>query len=182
MLLWKQGYHDTGISDILKACNISKWVFYNYFESKESFMKICLQRYAQDTYEKMLKPFFGHTAVSSWERFEAYYENLIELAKNPWQCALWCLLCNSMSELWWVHSKFAEYMLEAQKPWRDLVFSTVQEWKKKENFSKELSAEYLTSFFWTSMSGVFLTMKTTKDATHIDIHRTMMKQLLMWRT
>ncbi|HEX8874632.1 MAG TPA: TetR/AcrR family transcriptional regulator, partial [Nitrosospira sp.] len=45
VLLREQGYHGTGLQEILDAVNIPKGSFYNYFDSKEDFGAEVIQHY-----------------------------------------------------------------------------------------------------------------------------------------
>ena len=49
----KLGYHNVGINDILKACNIPKGSFYNFFESKEEFAEQVLEYFGEYNLEKI---------------------------------------------------------------------------------------------------------------------------------
>ncbi len=44
-MLMGQGYHGTGLQEILDAVNIPKGSFYNYFGSKENFGAEVIQHY-----------------------------------------------------------------------------------------------------------------------------------------
>ena len=44
-MLMGQGYHGTGLQEILDAVNIPKGSFYNYFWSKENFGAEAIQHY-----------------------------------------------------------------------------------------------------------------------------------------
>ena len=45
VMLMGQGYHGTGLQEILDAVNIPKGSFYNYFGSKEDFGAEVIQHY-----------------------------------------------------------------------------------------------------------------------------------------
>jgi TetR/AcrR family transcriptional regulator, transcriptional repressor for nem operon len=46
-LLMQQGYHGTGLKEILDAVQIPKGSFYNYFTSKESYAADVIQHYIE---------------------------------------------------------------------------------------------------------------------------------------
>jgi len=46
-LLMEQGYHGTGLKEILDAVQIPKGSFYNYFGSKENFGAEVIQHYIE---------------------------------------------------------------------------------------------------------------------------------------
>ena len=52
-MLIEQGYHGTGVKEVLDKVGIPKGSFYNYFESKEQFGAEVIQHYAQQIVENM---------------------------------------------------------------------------------------------------------------------------------
>ncbi|MEM7513995.1 MAG: TetR/AcrR family transcriptional regulator, partial [Bacteroidota bacterium] len=50
-LIRTKGYHNVGINEILKASNIPKGSFYNFFDSKEDFAKKALNSYGSSSLE-----------------------------------------------------------------------------------------------------------------------------------
>ena len=47
-LIRTKGYHNVGINEILKASNIPKGSFYNFFESKEDFARQVVAYYGKN--------------------------------------------------------------------------------------------------------------------------------------
>jgi len=46
-IMWKRGFHSTGLNEILKAVGVPKGSFYHWFESKEHFGVELLQHYIE---------------------------------------------------------------------------------------------------------------------------------------
>jgi TetR/AcrR family transcriptional repressor of nem operon len=51
-LLMSQGYHATGVNEIVKSVQIPKGSFYSYFDSKEAFAAEAITHY--------IEPFFNY--------------------------------------------------------------------------------------------------------------------------
>lgn len=85
ILLTQQGYHGTGLKEILDAVQIPKGSFYNYFGSKENFAAETIQYYINPFIEQLT----GHLQNPDNDAYTAlqlYFNELItELEKNRLQ-------------------------------------------------------------------------------------------------
>ncbi len=75
MLFWKNGYHATGINEILKEAKVSKGSFYFYFNGKED-----LARATIDFYEEKVITLLKDAANESptWEGFVKAFTSAME--------------------------------------------------------------------------------------------------------
>ncbi|MGZ8188833.1 MAG: TetR/AcrR family transcriptional regulator, partial [Methylosarcina sp.] len=74
-LLMQQGYHGTGLKEILDAVQIPKGSFYNYFDSKESFAAEVIQHYI----EPFIQQLDGHLNNREFDALTAikrYFDEL----------------------------------------------------------------------------------------------------------
>lgn len=72
-LFREKSYHDTGIDDILKTCQIPSGSFYNFFKNKEGFAVAALQQYNQ-TYIDYLDKILNDTTYTPLERLRNAYQ------------------------------------------------------------------------------------------------------------
>ena len=63
-LMLDQGYHQTGIQDVLQAAGVPKGSFYYYFPSKEAFGLEVIAQFAA-AYLARLEQYLGDTTVQS---------------------------------------------------------------------------------------------------------------------
>ena len=56
-LMRKNGYHGTGVQQVLKECHIPKGSFYHFFESKQDFALQAIDQYADDTIQHLMSIF-----------------------------------------------------------------------------------------------------------------------------
>jgi TetR/AcrR family transcriptional repressor of nem operon len=153
----RQGYHGTGLKEILDACKVPKGSFYNYFESKEQFAVAVLEYHHQQEDEKwssridevsgnLLDKF--HTAI---EIFIAEYE------EDP--LATGCLLTNLMGEVGNASDSFRETIRSSC----DQVIECIEEdyllAQAEGSMRNDIPARQLAQLFWDSWQGALLRTK-----------------------
>ncbi len=96
-IFMRQGYHGTGLQEILNAVNIPKGSFYNYFGSKENFGAEIIQHYI-DPFLEQLDAHIQHDKQDALRAIQRYFDELIkELEQNKFKGG--CLLGNLMGEI-----------------------------------------------------------------------------------
>jgi len=96
-MLMAQGYHGTGLQEILDAVRIPKGSFYNYFDSKEAFCAEVIEYYIEP-FIVQLQSHLQNPNADGLTALKVYFNELIsELEKNQFTGG--CLLGNLMGEL-----------------------------------------------------------------------------------
>ena len=96
-LLMQQGYHGTGLKEILDAVQIPKGSFYNYFGSKENFGVAVIEHYITP-YIEQLTGYLNEPNVDALAALERYLdETIAELERTEFKGG--CLLGNLMGEI-----------------------------------------------------------------------------------
>lgn len=96
-LLMKQGYHATGVNEIVKNVQIPKGSFYSYFESKEAFAAESITHYIEP-FIQLLSKHIQNPQVDSLTALKNYYAELVaEVEKGGYKGG--CLLGNLMGEI-----------------------------------------------------------------------------------
>lgn len=96
-LLMQQGYHGTGLKEILDAVKIPKGSFYNYFGSKEDFAAEIIGYYISP-YVEQLERYLEHADGDSLAALNRYLnEGIVELEKTEFKGG--CLLGNLTGEV-----------------------------------------------------------------------------------
>lgn len=96
-LLMQQGYHGTGLKEILDAVKIPKGSFYNYFENKEQFAAEIIGFYISP-YVEQLQHYLAQSEGNSLAALERYLnEGIVELEKTEFKGG--CLLGNLTGEV-----------------------------------------------------------------------------------
>ena len=74
-LLYTQGYHKTGIKQVLDAVQVPKGSFYHYFESKEAFGHALLDHYSSEQL-RAISAALADPAHPPLERLRRLFERL----------------------------------------------------------------------------------------------------------
>ena len=97
VLLMQQGYHGTGLQEILDAVQIPKGSFYNYFGSKENFAAEIIGHYIEP-YLVQLQTYLNQDDSNAFVALERYLnESIVELEKTKFKGG--CLLGNLTGEI-----------------------------------------------------------------------------------
>src|SRR6266436_8305951 len=96
-LILEQGYHQTGIQDVLQAAGVPKGSFYYYFPSKEAFALEVIAQFAA-AYLTRLEQYLGDTTASPLTRLRRHYEELLARFERR-GCRGGCLIGNLSQEL-----------------------------------------------------------------------------------
>jgi len=95
-LLMQQGYHGTGLQEILDAVQIPKGSFYNYFGSKENFGAAVIEHYFTPYIEQISRYLAQDPdALSALQRY--FNESIAELERTDFKGG--CLLGNLIGEI-----------------------------------------------------------------------------------
>jgi TetR/AcrR family transcriptional regulator, transcriptional repressor for nem operon len=96
-LLMQQGYHGTGLKEILDAVQVPKGSFYNYFSSKESYAAEVIQHYI-DPFITQLENYLNDPGFDGLTALTNYFNELI-VALEKAEFKGGCLLGNLMGEI-----------------------------------------------------------------------------------
>ena len=71
----EKGYHSAGVQELADACNLSKGSFYQYFETKENFCKLVIQRYGENL-SSFMDDYFQNAEGSAVEILKSFYSSV----------------------------------------------------------------------------------------------------------
>lgn len=96
-LIMKNGYHGTGLNEVLAAAEVPKGSFYYYFSSKEDFGIQVIDHYIAPFIDE-LNDYLRTPNLGGLAALEAYFRGLIrELERSEYEGG--CLLGNLMGEI-----------------------------------------------------------------------------------
>lgn len=161
-LLMHQGYHGTGLKEILDAVQIPKGSFYNYFGSKESFAAEVIQHYI----EPFIRQLDGHLKNQNDDALAAinrYFDELIaELEKADFKGG--CLLGNLMGEVGDTSELCQTSLQTAVHRYRDLLQSGLATAQQQGTVRTDKSAEAMADMLVNAWQGALLRMKIEKSS------------------
>jgi len=160
-MLMAQGYHGTGLQEILDAVRIPKGSFYNYFDSKEAFCAEVIEYYIEP-FIVQLQSHLQNPNADGLTALKVYFNELIsELEKNQFKGG--CLLGNLMGELG-DNSQICRLALQkAVKRYRDLIKDGLIKAQHEGQVRTDLSAETMADLLVNTWQGVLLRMKIEKS-------------------
>lgn len=165
-LIRQNGFHSTGINDLLKACDIPKGSFYNFFPTKEDYAIAALHLYAERTlafYNEALEDDF----LKPYERLKFLYLHSIVDQQKAEDFAYGCLLHNLSVELGGSSISFAEAIDEAFNSWIEVISGVVKAGQDAGKIRKDQSADKIARYLHGSLFGAFSQMKVTRSAAPI---------------
>ncbi|MGZ8201476.1 MAG: TetR family transcriptional regulator C-terminal domain-containing protein [Methylosarcina sp.] len=161
-LLMQQGYHGTGLKEILDAVQIPKGSFYNYFDSKESFAAEVIQHYI----EPFIQQLDGHLNNREFDALTAikrYFDELIvALEKADFKGG--CLLGNLMGELGDTSELCQNSLQTAVHRYRDLLKSGLETAQAEGTVRTDKPAEVMADQLVNTWQGALLRMKIEKSS------------------
>lgn len=161
-LLMQQGYHGTGLKEILDAVRIPKGSFYNYFDSKESFAAEVIQHYI----EPFIRQLEGHLSTPDLDALSAikrYFDELIaELEKSGFKGG--CLLGNLMGEVGDTSELCRDSLQTAVHRYRDLLKTGLEAAQSQGTVRTDKSAEAMADQLVDAWQGALLRMKIEKSS------------------
>ncbi|HEY8159916.1 MAG TPA: TetR family transcriptional regulator C-terminal domain-containing protein [Methylobacter sp.] len=161
-LLMGQGYHGTGLKEILEAVQIPKGSFYNYFGSKENFGAEVIQHYIEPFIRQLtlhLQQSDGD-ALGALERY--FNEGISELEKANFKGG--CLLGNLMGELGDTSDICQKSLQSALNRYRDLLQSGLEQAQQQGTVRSDKSADDMADLLVNTWQGALLRMKIEKSS------------------
>ncbi|MEI6268743.1 MAG: TetR family transcriptional regulator C-terminal domain-containing protein [Methylococcaceae bacterium] len=162
-LLMQQGYHGTGLKEILDAVQIPKGSFYNYFGSKENFAAEAIQHYINPFIDQLN----GHLQNPDHDALSAllcYFNELItELEKADYKGG--CLLGNLMGEIGDTSELCKTSLQTAVHRYRDLLQTGLIKAQQEGTVRTDKSAEEMADLLVNMWQGALLRMKIEQSST-----------------
>ena len=161
-LLMQQGYHGTGLKEILDSVQIPKGSFYNYFGNKENFAAEVIQHYINPFIEQLT----GHLQnpdMGALQALQRYFdESIAELEKADFKGG--CLLGNLMGELGDTSELCRESLQNALKRYRDVLQSGLSRAQQEGTVRADKSAGEMADLLVNAWQGALLRMKIEQSS------------------
>ncbi len=156
-LLMQQGYHGTGLKEILDAVQIPKGSFYNYFPSKESFAAEVIQHYIQPFLEQ-LQRHLDSPDIDALTALRNYFDELIQELENAGYKG-GCLLGNLMGEIGDTSDLCQQSLQLAVHNYQSLLADALKKAQAEGTVRIDKSAEDMADLLLNGWQGALLRMK-----------------------
>lgn len=160
-LLMEQGYHGTGLQELVRSVGVPKGSFYNYFPSKEAFSAEVVKHYI----EPFITQLDGHLRrpdVNAETALKAYFNELIEETERRGFKG-GCLLGNLIGEIGDTSDLCQLSLREAVRRYRDKLQEGLARAQREGSFRKDLDAKDMADFLVNVWQGALLRMKIERS-------------------
>ena len=156
-LLIEQGYHGTGLQDILLRVGVPKGSFYNYFGSKEAFGAAVVGHYIEP-FIRQLDAWLNQSGLDALSALEAYFQEMIaELERRRFTGG--CLLGNLIGEIGDTSETCRLALQKAVHDYRDKLKAGLAKAQAEGSLRTDQSAEEMADFLVNAWQGALLRMK-----------------------
>ncbi len=160
-LLMQQGYHGTGLKEILDAVRIPKGSFYNYFGSKENFAAEIIEHYIVP-YLAQLESDLAQSEGNALGGLERYLqESIVELERTEFKGG--CLLGNLIGELGETSDVCRMALQTALNRYRDVWELGLSRAQSEGTIRADKSARELADLWVNAWQGALLRMKVEQS-------------------
>lgn len=156
-LLIQQGYHGTGLQEILDAVQVPKGSFYNYFASKEDFAAEIIEHYISP-YISILEFYLAQAEGNSLAALQRYLnESIAELEKTQFKGG--CLLGNLTGEISDTSDVCRDALQRALNRYRDVWEIGFSRAQTEGTIRNDKTARDMADFWVNAWQGALLRMK-----------------------
>ncbi len=157
LMLTEQGYHGTGLKEILETVNVPKGSFYNYFGSKEEYCAEVITHYIEPFIQRLT----NHLQTPQLDGLGAlkrYYTELIaEVAQSNFKGG--CLLGNLMGEIGDTSEICRRSLITAVERYSDLQQTALARAQQEGTVRQDRSAKSMADLLLNNWQGALLRMK-----------------------
>lgn len=160
-LLTEQGYHGTGLQEILTAVDIPKGSFYGYFGSKEQYGAEVVRHYIEP-FIHQLGAHLQNPQLDALSALRVYFNELIcESERLNYKGG--CLLGNLMGEIGDTSEIARAALQTAVHRYRDMIKTALARAQHDGSVRADISAESLADFLVNAWQGALLRMKIERS-------------------
>ena len=158
--MFLNGYNATGIKDITDKVEIPKGSFYNHFTSKEDFGLEVVKTYC-DGGAAMYQNRFLESNLPPLQRFESFFEELIQSYETSMNCKLGCVMSNFSAEMADVNERFRVLLDDEFNRLQLIMEHCIAEGQEAESIGTKNTATELAEFVLNGWHGALVRMKAT---------------------
>jgi len=160
-LIHSQGYHHTGISEILAAAGVPKGSFYFYFKSKDEFGLAVLDYY-QHFIEGMAEAYCSDRTLAPLVRFERFIDAYHDLFASLDFCR-GCPIGNIMQEMSDQNEDFRCRVAQIYDQMKGFIARLLEEARDNGDLPTSLDPSRTAQFILNSWEGAIMHMKLVKS-------------------
>ena len=156
-IFMEQGYHGTGIQEVVDKVGIPKGSFYNYFQSKEDFGAKSIIHYS-DQFKEFLKSILETSRKDTQKALNDFFDDLIKLFDEK-DCKDGCLIGNFAAEISDGSNLGRETMSRCILEWKGIIKEIMIRGQERGIIREDISPDDLSDFLLNFLEGSLLRMK-----------------------
>lgn len=157
-LFAKQGYHGTGIKEIVEAAGVPKGSFYNYFSSKEVFAEAIIRHYAAGYWCEWSSYFASGPVDDPFAALRYSFEMMLSKHQES-EVKIGCVVFNLAAEISESSELCRNTMQSVIIEWRERFSKYVRSAQEHGTVRSDMTAEDLADIFCNAWEGSLLRMK-----------------------
>lgn len=171
------GFHNTGIQEILDASGVPKGSFYHYFKSKEDF-GLQLIDFFTDYFVSLCKGILDCNSKSPLQKINEILSWFIFFFKTK-EYAYGCPIGNLSQEMGDLSPSFQHKLKRAMDCMVDVYAGLIQDAQKSGDVSGALDARKAADFLVSSWEGALIRMKLEKSPGSLENHKQFIFQYIL---
>ncbi len=160
-LVYRQGFNNTGIQEILESAGVPKGSFYFYFKSKEQFGLELIDYYMQ-FFRVMIDTHLRKSHSPPLERLRAFFAAFEQVCLER-ECQTGCPIGNITQEMGGLNDAFRAKLDESFQRMKAAIASCLSEAQTAGEIGQDLDTDATADFILNSWEGALLRMKAQKS-------------------
>jgi len=156
-----QGYHGTGIQEVVNRVGIPKGSFYNYFKSKEDYGSEVIREYSKE-FKLFLKVIVEESEKNAYTALRKYFDLLIMRYEDK-KCREGCLFGNLAAEISDSSELGRKTISGCIKEWKDMMIEIIRRGQAQKRIRADIKPDKTADFLINSIEGAVLRMKIESD-------------------
>lgn len=158
-LFISQGYHGTGIKEVVDQVKVPKGSFYNYFESKEQFGAEVIRHYSKAVISNMATWLNG-SEDNALNALKQFFKQ--EMQRHQ-EVKAGCIIGNLGAELGSSSELCQQAMLEGFQGMKQQFLRTLKRGQTQGSIREDISAEELADFLVNAYEGALVRMQVEQS-------------------
>jgi TetR/AcrR family transcriptional regulator, transcriptional repressor for nem operon len=156
-IIYENGYHNTGIQEILDAAGVPKGSFYFYFKSKEDFGLQLIDFYMDDVSATLAEQ-IGSAEDDPIGRLRSFFLHMKEMSEQK-GCKGGCPIGNLTQEMADLKETFRIRLNQVFSHMSNLIAACLEQARSRGQIDSSLDAHETADFILNSWEGALLRMK-----------------------
>jgi len=166
-LFSQQGFHGTGLKEIVDAAGVPKGSFYNHFASKEAYVSEVIDAYSDELMTLFDDIVVAHAKRPPMERLREFHRAVVGvIASNKWRSG--CLIGSLAGELGASSKTCAAALRRGTDEWLSRASALFAEGQERGEVRQDMTPTELASQAWNAWQGALLKMQFERSGDSLE--------------